>query len=163
MMSLLSMQTALHSFMIPYINSSSFCWFFINFLCVMYQNDWEVQAYQIIITSEALEASRNPDETYSLFNKPSSFLLAYVLSYVSYPNHSLKQMGRKGVERHEPVSVSVLEKFPEFNACQDKFKGTWYQFFQKFQGYEDEITLYFTQGCDTRKQRLRNTLLMSET
>jgi hypothetical protein len=56
-------------------------------------------------------------------------------------------MGRKGVERHEPISVSVLEKFPEFNACKEKFEGTWYQFFQKFQGYDDEITLYF-EGFD---------------
>ena len=57
-------------------------------------------------------------------------------------------MGQKGAECHDPSSISMLEGFPEFNACKEKFEGTWYQFFQKFQGYDDEITLYFTQGFD---------------
>ena len=53
-------------------------------------------------------------------------------------------MGRNGVERHESISISMLEGIPKFNACKDKFEGTnWYRFFEKFQGYDDEITLYF--------------------
>ena len=57
-------------------------------------------------------------------------------------------MGRKGVECHEPSFVSLLEGFPKFNACKKRFEGIWYQFFQKFQGYDDEITLKFAQGFD---------------
>ena len=59
--------------------------------------------------------------------------------------HSVKQiMGRKGVERHKPISNSVLECLPEFNACKEKFEGTnLYHFFKKIQGYDDEITLNF--------------------
>ena len=52
-------------------------------------------------------------------------------------------MGWKGVEFHELSYVSMLEGFPEFNACKEKFEGTWYKFFQTFQGYDDKITLYF--------------------
>ena len=41
-------------------------------------------------------------------------------------------MGMKVVEFHEPDYVSMLEGFPEFNACKEIFEGTSYQFFQKF-------------------------------
>ena len=57
-------------------------------------------------------------------------------------------MGKKGPEHHEPSSVSMLEGFPEFNACKEIFEGIWYQFFQKFQGHDDNITLKFAQGFD---------------
>ena len=50
-------------------------------------------------------------------------------------------MGQKGATRHEPSFVSVLEFFPEFNACKEIFEGVWYRFFQKFQGHDDDITL----------------------
>ena len=71
-----------------------------------------------------------------------------------------EQMRRKGVEHHEPVSVSVVEFLPEFNACQEKIEGTWYQFFQKFQGYDDEITLYFTQGFDGKVVYIGNFIMI---
>ena len=53
----------------------------------------------------------------------------------------------------------MLENFPEFNACQEKFEGTQYQFFQKFQGYEDEITLCFTQGFYGKVIQIGNFLM----
>ena len=59
-----------------------------------------------------------------------------------------KIMGQKGATRHEPSSVSMLEGFPEFNSYKKRFEGIWYQFFQKFHGYDDEITLKFAQGFD---------------
>jgi hypothetical protein len=94
----------------------------------------------IIIAFEALEASKNSVEIYhTIF----IILPVYVSSSISYLNFSLRQMGIKGVEHHEPVYVSVLEGLLEFNTCKEKFEGTWYQFFQKVQGYDDEITLHF--------------------
>ena len=68
-------------------------------------------------------------------------------------------MGGKEVEHHEPISISVLENFLEFNACKEKFEGTWYQFFQKFKGYEDEITLYFAQGFDGKVVHIGNFIM----
>ena len=59
-------------------------------------------------------------------------------------------MGQKGVVHHESNSISILEGFPEFNACKEKFGCIWYQFFQKFQGRDDDITLKFAQGFDAK-------------
>ena len=53
-------------------------------------------------------------------------------------------MGGKGATRHELSYVFVLEGFPKFNACKEIFEGVWYQFFQKFQGHDDDITLKFS-------------------
>ena len=64
-------------------------------------------------------------------------------------------MGWKGATRHEPSFVSVLEGFPEFNACKEIFEGV-YQFFQKFQGHDDDITLKFSQGLDGKVVHMGN-------
>ena len=53
-------------------------------------------------------------------------------------------MGQKGVAHHEPNFVSVLEGFPESNACKEIFEGVWYHFFQRFQGHDNDITLKFS-------------------
>ena len=55
-------------------------------------------------------------------------------------------MGRKGAIHHEPNFVSVLEGFPESNACKEIFEGVWYHFFQRFQGHDNDITLKLSQG-----------------
>ena len=57
-------------------------------------------------------------------------------------------MGQMGAECHELGFVSMLECFSKFNACKEIFECIWYHFLQKFQGYDDRITLKFAQGFD---------------
>ena len=69
-------------------------------------------------------------------------------------------MGQKGASRHETNFVSVLEGFPEFNACKEIFEGVWYQFFHEFQGHDDEITLKFAQGFDGKVMHIGNFVMV---
>ena len=71
-----------------------------------------------------------------------------------------REMGRRGVNQHEPVSMEELEQMPESNACRSMFRNTvWPAFFAKFQGYDDTVSLKFALGFDGKIARIRDVVM----
>lgn len=52
-----------------------------------------------------------------------------------------------GSDHHKPIMKQDFEKMPEYNATEALFQEFgWDKFFNKFQGYNDQVTLAFSRG-----------------
>lgn len=61
-----------------------------------------------------------------------------------------------GVEKHEPIFAQFCAS-PEYAACRSQFKEKgWIGFLKKFQGYNDQAAMAFTQSFDGKLTEVGN-------
>lgn len=54
-----------------------------------------------------------------------------------------------GIDRHEPSTRQVLENISSFQGSRELFVvHGWFQFFNRFSGYDDEVSLQFSKTFD---------------
>ena len=58
-------------------------------------------------------------------------------------------------DHHESTSMKDLEQIPEYNACKRMIEESGLRvFFEKFQGFDNEVTLQFAKGFNGKKHEL---------
>ena len=69
-----------------------------------------------------------------------------------------------GIDRHEPSSRQVLENTHSFQASKSLFAANgWFQFFNRFNGHDDDVSLQFAKTFDGSQAQVGNlTLLVSD-
>ena len=68
-----------------------------------------------------------------------------------------------GIDHHEPLTHQVLENTLAFQASKSLFSAnSWFQFFNRFNGYDDEVSLCFAKTFDENQAQIGYlTLLVS--
>ena len=66
-----------------------------------------------------------------------------------------------GVDRHEPSTCQVLENTPAFQASKSLFYANgWFQFFNRFNGYDDKVSLCFAKTFDGNQAQIGDLTLL---
>jgi len=64
------------------------------------------------------------------------------------------------VDRHDMKSMQALEAQPEYNSCKKMLRvAKWHEFFMKFQGFNDQVTLNSTRGFNGRVAQIGELLM----
>ena len=65
-----------------------------------------------------------------------------------------------GVAHHEPIFTLVFENSLEYNATKQLFQELgWVEFLYKFQGFNDQVSLYFAIGLKDRRVQVGDIIM----
>ena len=65
-----------------------------------------------------------------------------------------------GIDHHEPSTRQVLENISSFQASKELFAAHgWFQFFNHFSGYDDEVSLQFSNTFDGDRAQVGDIVL----
>ena len=66
-----------------------------------------------------------------------------------------------GIDHYEPSTRQVLENISSFQASRELFAAYgWFQFFNRFSGYDDEVSLQFSKTFDGDRAQVRDIVLV---